>query len=278
MAAGLKSPVCRIGGKAMLTGWLMKHIPRHVMYCEPFAGGASLLFAKKPSRVEILNDIDGVLVNLYRCIQNVDKRSRLVQLLNETPYSRSVFDTWKYNKDVPAGDIEKAARYFFLSKASFAGDTVRGGFACPSVTGRNPAQTFRNAVESLEAVASRLKGVTIECLDYAECVKRYDSETTLFYCDPPYMDAEHFYGNGFKSEDHDRLAELLHNIKGRAMVSHYRDSRYDDLYRGWPRYEYQSFKGSYKSVGESKPVTIEILYANYKPFTKRSLFDAVVLE
>jgi len=171
----VKSPVCRIGGKAMLTGWLLRHVPSHTVYCEPFAGGASLLFAKPESKVEILNDIDNCLISLYRCIQNADKRAKLVQLLNETPYSRSVFDTWKYNKDVPAGDIEKAARYFFLSKASFAGDIVSGGFACPSVTGRNPAQTFRNAVDSLEYVASRLKSITLECLPYAEVIRRYDS-------------------------------------------------------------------------------------------------------
>lgn len=271
----VKSPVCRIGGKAMLTGWLLRHVPSHTVYCEPFAGGASLLFAKPESKVEILNDIDNCLISLYRCIQNADKRAKLVQLLNETPYSRSVFDTWKYNKDVPAGDIEKAARYFFLSKASFAGDIVSGGFACPSVTGRNPAQTFRNAVDSLEYVASRLKSITLECLPYAEVIRRYDSPGSFFYVDPPYLNAEGYYGSNFTKNSHLKLSELLHGVRGKVMLSHYANSLYDRLYNDFNRYEYESFKGSYKSAGEAKPVSVECLFTNFKPFKTRGLFGGM---
>lgn len=167
----LKSPVARIGGKAMLTGWLKGFIPEHTCYVEPFAGSASLLFAKLASRVEILNDIDGELISIYRCIQNREKRLKLAEMLNELPYSRQVFNGLKYGKDTPWGDIEKAARYFYLSRASFAGDTIRGGFAVPSVTGRNPARSYQNAINSLENAAERLQGITIECLPYQECIR-----------------------------------------------------------------------------------------------------------
>jgi len=214
----LKSGINRVGGKAYLSQWLCSFLPEHLCYVEPFAGGAKLLFAKEPSPIEVLNDSDNNLVNLYRCIQNAEKRQKLINILNETPYSRSVFQNWKYGDEMTLNDIEKAGRYFFLCKASFAGDVERGGFGIPSKgTGRNPARTFRTAIDSLDIIADRLKNAVIECLDYADCIPRYDSPDTLFYCDPPYMDAEHYYGNTFTQDDHRTLANLLREVKGVAM-------------------------------------------------------------
>jgi len=157
MRITLKSPICRIGGKAYLTRFLLEHIPEHTTYVEPFSGGAKLLFSKEPSPIEILNDVDDNLVNLYRCIQDGEKRSRLIAFLNETPYARSVFQSWKYGDKTTLDDIEKSGRYFFLCKASFAGDVERGGFGMPSKgTGRNPARTHHLPV--------MWKGAVLVCL------------------------------------------------------------------------------------------------------------------
>ena len=266
-----------IGGKYFLRSWLCQHIPAHRLYCEPFCGGAKLFFAKEPSTISVLNDSDNMLVNLYRCIQNSEKRQRLINLLNETPYARSVFQAWKYGEETILDDIEKAARYFYLCKASFAGDVERGGFGIPSKgTGRNPVTSFRNAIDNLEDVAQRLRHACIESLDYADCIRRYDSMETLFYCDPPYFGSEHYYGQDFTQEDHLRLSELLHDAKGKVMVSHYANGLYEELYQGWQRFEYSSFKGSHKSEGEKKPKTQECLFTNFKPPLKnRSLFNAL---
>lgn len=272
----MKAIFSLIGSKAFLVRKLISILPDHERYIEPFAGGARLFFAKEPSSIEILNDKNNCLVNLYRVIQNDEKRQRLIKLLNETPYSRSVFQRWK-SEGIPQDDIEKAGRYFFLCKASFAGDVLKGGFACPSrSTTRNPAQTYQNSIDALEHIAKRLKGVTIECLDYKDCISRYDSESSLTYVDCPYYGSEHYYSkDSFSQEDHYRLAELLHGIKGKAMVSHYQNSLYDELYKGWNRCEYQSFKGSHKSEGEKKPKprTKEVLYCNFQSVRTRSLFD-----
>ena len=268
----LKSPVARIGGKAMLTGWLKGFIPEHTCYVELFAGSASLLFSKEPSKVEILNDIDGELINLYQCIQHREKRPKLAELLQELPYSRQVFNDLKYGADIPDEDIERAARYFYLSRASFAGDTIRGGFAIPSVTGRNPARSYQNALNSLEDVAERLQGITIECLPYQECIRRYDSPSTFFYVDPPYLENEHFYGNGFTVADHSELAAILHRIKGKAIVSHYDNDTYQSFYESFNCHRKQSFKGSFKSNGEGKPETAECIWLNYRPAGTRTLF------
>ncbi len=265
-----------------MTGWLSQYIPDCVCYAEVFSGAGHLLFSKRPSPVEVLNDVDNSLISFFRVIKNAEKRSKLVETLEYMPYSRALWQDIRCRRkdgDLPGDEVERAAEWFYLNRAFFGGDQRTSGFAAPSVTGRNPAASYQSAIDGFAHVTNRLRGVTVECLDYADCIRRYDSETTLFYCDPPYMGVEHFYGNGFGSEDHDRLAELLHGIKGRAMVSHYQNRLYDDLYRGWQRYEYQSFKGSHKAEsGAEKPVTTEILYTSFEPFAGRSLFDAVVLE
>lgn len=175
-------------------------------------------------------------------------------------------------------NIIRAAEFLYMNRSTFGGDMQSGGFASPSVTGRNPVQSFRNAVDSLNDVSERLRNACIENLNYQECIKKYDSKDSLFFCDPPYLTTEHYYGEGnFTHDDHRALADLLHKIKGKAMVTHYQNDLYDELYRDWRRYEYSSFKGSHKSdTGETKPQTVEILYCNFEPEIKtRNLFQGM---
>ena len=279
---GLKSPVNRLGGKHYLTSWLSRYVPGHVCYVEPFCGAGHLLFAKSPSPVEVLNDIDCHLTTFFRVIQNPETRPALVERLAFMPYSRTLWQEirtrWKQGA-VPGDSVQSAAEWFYLNRSTFSGDQKRGGFAVPSVTGRNPAQSYFNAIDGLEGIAGRLRGVTIECLDYQDCIRRYDSPDTLFYCDPPYLNTEGYYGKGnFNHEDHHALAKLLHDVKGKVMITHYQDALYDELYQGWRRFESSSFKGSHKSEGEEKPKTAEVLYCNFKPAGQnRSLFQGMNL-
>ncbi|HJW86502.1 MAG TPA: DNA adenine methylase [Candidatus Brocadiaceae bacterium] len=278
---GLKSPVNRIGGKSLLTGWLCRYVPGHVCYVEPFCGASHLLFGKQPSPVEILNDADSHLMTFFRVIQEPETRQMLMERLTFMPYSRALWQEirtrWKQGA-VPGDPVQSTAEWFYLNRSTFSGDQKRGGWAMPSVTGRNPAQSYFNAIDGLEGIAGRLRGVTIENLDYADCIRRYDSLDTLFYCDQPYYGHEHYYGDSFALEDHHALAKLLHDVKGKVMVSHYANGLYDELYQGWRRYESSSFKGSHKSEGEEKPKTIEVLYCNFKPVGQnRSLFEGMNL-
>ncbi len=217
MSIGFKSPINRIGGKYFLKDWLVLHIPQHTLYCEVFAGAGHVLFGKPPSKVEVLNDIDNCLINFFQVIKNQEKRQRLIETLQYMPYSRQLWQEirsrWKEG-NISGDPIEQACQWFYLNRTCFSGDMLRGGFAVPSVTGRNPVQSFRNVIDSLEMVAGRLRNVCIENLPFAECIQRYDSEDTLFFIDPPYLGAGSYYGKeNFTQDDHYRLSELLHNIK-----------------------------------------------------------------
>ena len=273
----LRSPVNRIGGKYYLTDFLTQHIPAHTLYCEPFCGASHLLFSKLPSQAEVVNDTDGSLIAFFRVIQSPEKRQALMDRLNYMPYSRALWQeirqNWKQG-NIPQDEVGRVSQWFYLNRTCFSGDQRRGGFAVPSTTGRNPVQSFRNSIDSFDAIAERLRNVCIENLDYSDCIQRYDSPETLFYCDPPYLDAEHYYGSkNFTLESHYRLSEILHDTKGHAMITHYANCLYDDLYKGWNRFGFSSFKRSHKSTGGEKPKTVEVLYCNFEPET-RGLFNA----
>lgn len=278
----LRSPINRFGGKYFLRDFLNQHIPQHILFCEVFAGAANLLFSKEPSRVEVINDIDSHLITFFRVIKDHENRQRLIKTLQYLPYSRKLWQElrlhWKQG-NVPGDEIERVSWWYYLNRTTFAGDQLRGGFAVPSATGRNPIISFRNAIRGLDDIAERLQNVCIENLSFRVCIQRYDSQDTLFFCDPPYLDSEHYYGkDSFSQDDHYKLAGLLSKARGKVMVSHYQNSLYDELYTGWYRYEYSSFKGSSKAEpGAEKPKTIECLYTNFEPEVKtRGLFDGLL--
>ncbi len=266
----IKSPISVIGGKYYLSNWLAEKIPEHVIYAEPFAGGGHLLFKKPESHVEILNDINDDLICFYKAIQNTEKRKQVENVLNSMPFARRVFNDvskrWKVNGK-PTDDVLRASEWYYLSRTCFSGDFHRGGFAAPN-TNRNTARTFRNLTDSLEAVGKRLRCVTFENLNYKECIKKYDSKDTLFYCDSPYFEKEFYYKDGcFQESDHYELASLLGSVKGKVMATHYENKLYNDLYCGWNKACYETFKVSCGITKinrvDKRPKATEVLYCNF---------------
>src|SRR5207244_1761552 len=120
-------PLSYVGGKNRLAGKIIALIPEHNTYVEPFGGGAQVLFRKAPSPVEVLNDIDGDLVNFYRVCQV--HHEELLRCMRFTLLSRKWYDLLKNTPPESLTDIQRAARYFFLQKSSFGGMVARQSFA-----------------------------------------------------------------------------------------------------------------------------------------------------
>jgi len=88
----LRAPVQWVGGKGQMIAKLMPLVPEGgEPYCEPYMGAASLFFARDQAPVEVLNDFDGDLVNLFRCLQDKDSFDELRHRLMWTPYARAEF-------------------------------------------------------------------------------------------------------------------------------------------------------------------------------------------
>lgn len=207
-------PFPYIGGKRALAKQIIAIFPEHTTYVEAFAGGGQVLFSKEPSEVEVLNDLDGDVVNFYRvCQQHYEE---LVRYLRFTLASREWFELLKATEPTKLTDIQRAARFFYLQKNSFAGLVRRHNFAASVVipSGFNPERI----PQWIENTHKRLAKVQIESLPYEQILKRYDRPTTLFYLDPPYYDRK-LYNHNFEREDFELLAERLGPLKGKFVLS-----------------------------------------------------------
>ncbi len=203
-----------VGGKRRLAQHILPLFPEHTCYVEPFCGAAALFFMKEPVKVEVLNDVNGDLIRLYRVVQH--HLDEFVRQFRWALTSRELFKWLQATPPDTLTDIQRAARFFYLQKCGFGGK-VDGQTFGTATTARSRLNLLR-IEEELSAVHLRLHQVFVEHLDWADCVGRYDRPHTLFYLDPPYWGTEG-YGVEFGLEQYERMAELLRSMKGKAVVS-----------------------------------------------------------
>jgi len=211
----LKAPFGWIGGKSKLAKDIIDLIPEdHAKYIEVFGGGLSVFYSKEKSKIEIVNDINGELINLHRAIRN--NPETLSMYLNDLLISREIFEDIKHKRMKPRNNIEAAAFYMYQLTQSFG--SKGENFAMSAKSGRKP----KNIYKSYFKWSQRLKGVTIENKSFNELIPLYDKEDSFFYVDPPYVATESYYKNtgGFGIREHKELAALLKDVKGRFLLSY----------------------------------------------------------
>lgn len=203
-----------IGGKRRLAKHILPLFPQHECYVEPFCGAAALFFIKDQARVEVLNDINGDLVNMYRVIKH--HLDEFVRQFRWALTSREIFKWLQITPPETLTDIQRAARFYCLQKLSFGGKV--SGQAFGTATTSAPRFNLLRIEEDLSQAHLRLARTYIEHLDWQECINKYDREHTLFYCDPPYWGTEG-YGVPFDIEQYAQIAQLAKAIKGKMIVS-----------------------------------------------------------
>ena len=188
----------------------------HQTYVEPFVGMGGIFFRRpqKP-KCEVINDISGDVVTLFRILQR--HYPQFLEVLKFQLTSRSEFERLAKTDPETLTDLERAARFLYLQRTAFGGKVDGRTFG---VSLRGARFDLSKVVPLLEDVHERLSGVIIERLPYADCIKRYDRAETLFYLDPPYWACEDYYGKAvFAAEDFQKLADGLKAIKGRFLLS-----------------------------------------------------------
>lgn len=202
-----------LGGKRRLADTLINRFPAHSCYVEVFAGGAALYFIRHPAPVEVINDINGDIVNLYRVVKN-----HLEEFVRQFKWCLSSREIFKWTQDTPSEtltDIQKAARFFYLQHHAFGGRVE--GQAWGTATTTPPINLLR-LEETLSAAHLRLASCYIENLDWQACIRRYDRPHTLFYLDPPYWETEG-YGVPFPFQNYLDMAALMRQLQGKAILS-----------------------------------------------------------
>lgn len=255
------------GGKFNHLNWLLPLLPECHHYCEPFAGSAAVLLNRQPSPVETYNDLDGEVVNFFRVLR--EQKEKLLESIGLTPFSREEFYFAVTKSEEPLSDLERARRFFVRARQA------RTGLAQTASLGRwaNCKNTSRagmsgvvsrwlGSVEMLPEIAARLLRVQMENRPAVDVIRLYDSPTTLFYCDPPYVhdsrgDSKAY---GFEMNDgaHYELAQLLQQCKGMVALSGYRCDLLDTVYKDWRRHDAPA-----KYCHSIKKPRQEALWVNY---------------
>lgn len=226
MLINMKPLISYYGGKQRIASKILPYFPKHTVYVEPFAGGAALLFAKPNFIVsnsccyrEVLNDKNDLLINLYRVA--IEKPKELGLKIQATLYSQSDHrEATKITKNpTDYDDVTKAWAFYVNISQSFANGLNKGWGT--SVCSQNGAVTWRNKQLQLPEILNRLKNVYISCEDAIRCIKRWDSQQTLFYCDPPYPNTEQGHYLGYFIDDFKLLCDTLDNIQGSYVLSNY---------------------------------------------------------
>ncbi len=254
-------PFSRFGGKGSSVKWYRSFLPPHHTYVEPFCGSAALLFGKPRSKVEVINDLDADIYNLFVVLRDPKKCAALTELLRKTLYSRQEFDECKRNWDVVTDEVERARIFCVLSRQSF-GSVVGESWAYGLVS----VKAFHSNLSMFEPFCRRLEQVQIEHLPAFDVISRYDSARSCLFIDPPYLPETRVRQKGYHHEmtveDHRGLLDQLKTVKGKVMLCGYPSKLYDETLSGWRTAEREVALAT-GAVDEARHRRIEKLWMNF---------------
>ena len=199
------SPFRYPGGKFYARRLILDLIPEHTYYFEPFAGGASIFFAKSKAKFNTLNDLDGEVINTFTQIR--DHVDELIHLLEGIPATKQLHHFYK-NIFTPSNELEQAFRWFYLNRTSYSG--IMRAENCYWGFGEKYSMRPENWPPHLRTVSDKLQNVSLSSHDFETIIDSSPSGSFMFI-DPPYYNADQhkFYNCIFTKEDHERLASCL---------------------------------------------------------------------
>lgn len=273
-AAALRAPMNYFGGKGRMAPLIVGLLPDHRTYLEPFAGAASVLLAKEPSPTEVINDLDGQVINFFRVLR--EQPDELVRVCELTPYARAEYEAC-LDYDTPGLDpVERARRWWVRTDFSIGkhpGSRRGSGFAAaPNTGGADHAHKVITHIARMHSVARRLRPVTIECRPALEVLAKYAIRPDVaVYADPPYLGSTRQldrrgprdYQADMQTEaEHRELAEALHKVPGPVLLSGYDSPLYAELYPDWWRTSLVVDRPSSNGHGRAMAKAIEVIWSN----------------
>jgi len=245
------------GNKFCLAQWIISHFPddkENMTYVEPYCGGANVLLNKSKSKVEVINDIDLSLVNIYRALR--DEPKDFIRKLNLCKYCEETFKKALVKTD-HEDYLDTAINEFIRRKMSRNG--LKKVFSNrPHSKQSGNVNAWETTLKSLPEISERLNGVFIFNKKAIEVIQTFNATDTLLYCNPPHLLENHVsktvYSSELSTDDHIELAHLLNNFSGKVVLSGYASPLYNRLYKDW--------NSNKKKIANQKNKT-EMLWKNY---------------
>jgi DNA adenine methylase len=279
-----------IGGKSTIApNLIIPNIPKDIeVFCESFSGMFWTFFKMEldeyPNlKTIVYNDFNPLNYNLYRCIRNPKK---LLEACNKLPVQqkgisptpvecRETFNKIQskiFSPDFKIPDepnYNLAAGYAYVLSQVFSGaNPATSKFIDLKGKYHSKFTSFKNKLEHPKWQKMFQAITEVENLDFEEVIKKYDSEKSYFYCDPPYYivgEGKYYSNHSFTREDHERLANCLKSIKGKFSLSYY---DFPQLSEWFPKDEYtwkqmDFHKAAMAKSGKAQTKATEILIMNY---------------
>ncbi len=259
----LRTPISYYGGKQKLARRIVSVIPPHVLYCEPFIGGAAVFFAKEPSKVEVINDTNKELMNFYRVAKedftSLEKEIRISLHSRDLHRKASVI----YNNPDMFSEIKRAWAVWLTSSQSFSSQLDSSwGYDKSSNTTTKKINSKKEGF--VEEMAIRLQNCQIECADALYIIASRDTVDSFFYCDPPYYNSDCGHYDGYSEADFEALLFLLAGIKGKFLLSSYPSPLLEKYAKenGWHQWSVKQQVSVNAKGGKQKSKT-EVLTGNF---------------
>lgn len=275
-----------IGGKSKIGKWIVPFYPKDIeTYVEPFGGMFwcyyNMDFEQYPNLKNIVyNDFNPLNYNLFMCVQNPSELLKSVESIpcqqrgvDNTPTEYK--DLFKeFQSEIFADDFEinypdydVAAKYAYILTQVFSGSKPESSNYI-DLKGKYKSKylTFRDKLKNEKWVNKFSKINVVENMDFEELINKYDGGKTYFYLDPPYWKTENYYSNhDFDRNDHERLAKILNNIKGKFSLSYY---DFELLSEWFPKNDYlweqkDFVKSAAAKKGKTQNKGTELLILNY---------------
>lgn len=255
------------GSKWKMAEWIISLMPPHKSYLEPFFGSGAVFFKKEPSRIETINDMDGEIVNLFRCIR--EEPEELMRCVTMTPYSRAEYEqAWgkfRFRAGVPSVGVEAARMTLVRYWQSHGSTSVYKGGWKNDRAGREYAydmRYWRQLPEWIAATATRLKDAQIKQAPAVDVIRRFQHPEVLIYADPPYVISKRkgrqYVVDMVEDAEHIELLEALKDHTGPVILSGYDNELYDRHLQGW-------MKLHKKALAEGGGKRTETVWLNYEP-------------
>lgn len=300
MAAKLlvQPPLKWHGGKTDLAKWIVSLMPPRcknpnapapddvgwLHYVEPYFGGGAVLFANEPEGIsEVVNDLNGSLVNFWKVLANADRFKYFQRIIEARPFCEKDYNYaahWSangcsgFNMPKIASDdetISRAVHFFVACRQSLSGRMTSFASITRNRTRRGmneQVSAWLNCIEGLPAVHARLKRVLILNRNALDVIRQQDGPRTLFYLDPPYLHetrttTKEYGEHEMTEQDHERLLEVLESIEGKFLLSGYHSKLYDSFAAEnvWTCHE--KAINNHAAGGKTKRTMTECIWTNY---------------
>ncbi len=248
---------------------LLSMIPEHRLYCEPFFGGGALFFAKPKAEVEVINDVNGEVINFFKVLKT--KFPALQKEIQATLHSRELYKKSMkiYNNPKQFSDVERAWALWTATNQGFSGMIGSWGFG---ITNSKEKAVAAKRDAFINAYEERLRTVQVENNDALKVIARCNQKDAFIYCDPPYIGSDQGHYSGYTESEYEQLLSALAKHKGKFLLSSYPSailSKYIRKY-GWKKKEVEKYVAVTKLTEKKKTEVMVFNYdlAKMKPMQK----------